>query len=94
MGIIIFNWLGIGICAIGFGLAFLAQFFLGSMSEGQLMIISGPIITILDIVYRLRSEDKNLFKSLKGGSLFFLPVWCFGLLWLILGIIYTLNRTP
>ncbi len=92
--IIIFNWLGMGICVIGFGLAFLAQFFLGSMSEGQLMIIAGPIIAILDIAYRLRSKDKSLLKSSKGGSLFFLPAWCFGLLWLILGIVYALREVP
>jgi len=83
-----------GICVIGFGLAFLAQCFLGSMSEGHLMIIAGPIIAILDIAYRLRSKDKSLFKSSKGGSLFLLPAWCFGLFWLILGMVYVLNKAP
>ncbi len=92
--IIIFNWLGIAICVIGFGFAFLAQFFLGSLSEGHLMFIAGPIIAILDIAYRLKSKDKSLFKSSKGGSLFFLPAWCFGLFWLILGMVYVLREVP
>jgi len=28
----------------------------------------------------------------RGGSLFFLPAWMFGALWIVLGIVYTLQQ--
>lgn len=88
---LIFNLVRIVICAIAFGIAFVVGHLMGTSAEGSLMIIAGPIVAILDLVYRAKYGDGNWFIPEKGGSLFFLPAWGLGVLWLVLGIIYTIN---
>jgi hypothetical protein len=93
MSVIIFNWLGLAFCAVGFGIAFAIGYMLGITEEGFLMVIAGPITSAIDIVYRIKSKNGHWLNPNRGGSLFFLPVWCFGLLWLIFGIIYMIKGT-
>jgi Flp pilus assembly protein TadD len=90
---IIFNWIGIGICIVGFGIAFAIRALFGVSAEGHLMAIAGPIIVGLDLAYRLKSEKGHWLRPGKGGSLFFLPVWCFGVLWFVLGLIYMASNS-
>lgn len=84
---VIINLLGIVMAAAGFGIAYGVGTLLGSTEEDLIMIIGGPIITIADLGYRLRSRTGHWFQSDGGGSLFFLPMWLFGLFWLGLGTV-------
>ncbi len=88
---IIFNYAGIIITAIGFALAFGIGKIIGTTAEGPMMIIAGPLIAILDLAYRFKSAEGHWFTPHRGGSLFFLPVWAFGALWLVLGLIYAVG---
>jgi hypothetical protein len=91
MAVIIFNLRGIAMCAIAFGIAFAVGAAFDISGEGPLMIIAGPILAVCDLAYRLGSKDGHWFSPNRGGSLFFLPAWCFGVLWFVLGIIYVVN---
>ncbi len=93
MAVIIFNLRGIAMCAIAFGIAFAAGKAFGFSGEGPLMIIAGQILAAFDIGYRLIAKDGHMFDPSRGGSLFFLPAWCFGALWLVLGIVYTVQAS-
>jgi hypothetical protein len=85
---LIFNWNGIGMFAVGFGVAIAIGYLVGISSEGFLMVIAGPVIAVLDLVYRFKSEKGHWLYPEKGGSLFFVPAWCLGVIWFILGIFY------
>ncbi len=91
MGIIIFNVVGIVIIAASFAVAFVLGKVLGFAGEGPLMIASGPLIAAADLVYRRRFGNSRWFTANEGGMLFFLPVWQVGLLWMVLGVLYTLG---
>jgi hypothetical protein len=86
--VIIYNYAGIIITAIGFAAAFGVGAIVGSSAEGPLMMIAGPSIALLDLAYRFKLENGHWFIPHRGGSLFFLPVWLLGALWFVLGIVY------
>ncbi len=88
---IIYNYPGIIMMAIGFAVAFGIGKMLGTSAEGPLMVIAGPLIAAMDLVYRFKSKDGHWFAPDRGGSLFFLPAWSWGVLWLVLGIVYTIQ---
>ena len=88
---IIFNLVGIAMVVIAFVVAFAVGAVIGTDAEGPLMIIAGPLLAAMDIGYRLKTKDGHIYIPNKGGSLFFLPVWAFGALWFILGIVYTVQ---
>jgi hypothetical protein len=81
------NVLGIGMCAIAFGAAFAVGKYFGFAGEDQLMMIAGPIAAVSDLLYRARSKEGHWLHPNKGGALFFMPVWCFGIIWLAIGAI-------
>ncbi len=88
---IIFNYAGIIIAVIGFAVAFGIGTVVGTSAEGPLMMMAGPVIAMLDVVYRFKVPDGHWFIPHRGGSLFFLPVWAFGVLWFVLGIVYSVG---
>jgi hypothetical protein len=59
MGIIIFNWPGIIIAAIAFGITFAIGHVAGVTAEGPLMIIAGPLCAALDLAYRSRRPERR-----------------------------------
>ncbi len=85
---IIFNWIGLAIFAVSFGVAFGIGSLLGHTSEGAMMILAGPIAAALDLAHRYQKGNRQWFQGAAGGSLFFIPIWCLGLVWLALGISY------
>ena len=89
---IIFNLLGLGMLLISFGIAFGLGRLFGWTTEGPIMMMAGPLVALLDLGYRRRYAEGSWLHRHKGGSLFFLPLWAFGILWLILGTVYTLRR--
>jgi hypothetical protein len=56
-----------------------------------MMIIAGPLCAALDLAYRLRRSERVWLHPNSGGSVFFIPVWILGILWLVLGIAYTIQ---
>jgi hypothetical protein len=90
--VIFFNYVGIAIIAVAFAVAYGVGRLLGFSGEGPLMILAGPMIALLDLAYRFAKTDGNWLVPHRGGSLFFLPVWCFGVLWLVLGLVYTFAK--
>ncbi len=86
--LIIFNWLGVAFVGIGIGLSTAASFVFGIHSEGGLMMILGPAVLVSDLSYRLFHKNGHWFWPSRGGNLFFLPAWMFGMLWLVLGGVY------
>lgn len=86
---IIFNLAGMVMLIVGFAIAIPLCSALGWSGEGPPMLIAGPLVALMDMVYRFRSREGHWFAPRSGGSLFFLPVWGFGLLWIIFGIVYT-----
>ncbi len=88
---IIFNLVGIIMMIIGFTISFGIGAILGTDAEGPLMMILGPILIAMDVTDRLRSKGGHLYIPSRGGSLFFLPVWAFGVLWFVLGIYDTVQ---
>lgn len=87
MGVLIFNPAGLAILLGGFLAAFAMRSIFGLKGEAPVMMIGGALIVILDLAYRYLKEDGDLIKPQRGGSLFFLPAWCLGALWLVIGIV-------
>lgn len=91
MGIIVFNLPGIVMAALAFGIAFGVGSLAGTQAEGPLTLIGGVLILIFDLAYRLLRKEGHWLTPNKGGSLFFLPAWAFGALWIVIGIVYTVR---
>jgi hypothetical protein len=91
MTVIIFNLPGILIAAIAFGIAFGVGHLAHLSGEGPLMIIAGPLCAAMDLVYRAKRSGRGWFHPSLGGALFFIPVWVFGILWFVLGIVYSIQ---
>lgn len=91
---IIFNIPGILIVILSFGVAFGAGELIGFSTSGPFMVIAGPLAAVCDLVYRIKWGEGHWFHPGRGGHLFFLPVWSFGALWFVLGIVYVLRGEP
>ncbi len=89
--VIIFNLPGILMAAVAFGIAFGIGHLVGISAEGPLMMIAGPLCAAIDLAYRHRRPDRHWFHPGFGGALFFIPVWMFGIVWLVLGVVYTVR---
>lgn len=89
MTIIIFSLRGIIMVAIAFAIAFGIGYLAGTSAEGPLMMIAGPLCVAIDLAYRIRPSERRWFHPSFGGALFFIPVWILGIVWLVLGIVYT-----
>jgi hypothetical protein len=88
---IIFNVRALVMCAIAFAIAFGVGHVVGFSKEGPLMCVAGPLAVALDLTYRLKAQNGHLWRPGGGGSLFYLPVWGFGILWTVLGVVYTVT---
>jgi hypothetical protein len=55
------------------------------------LLLSTRLPTIpLDFTHRFTTANGHWFKPDRSGSLFFLPIWFFGLNWFVLGVVYTI----
>lgn len=88
MGIIIFNLPGLIMIAAAFGTAFGIGELLGWSTEGFLTSFGGAFLAAFDLAYRLLRRSGHWLTPDRGGSLFFLPAWCFGCFWIVLGVVY------
>jgi hypothetical protein len=85
------NVAGLLILAISFGIAFGAGWIAGFSDEGRLMVIAGALVALVDFTFRVTRENGHWFSASRGGALFFLPVWLFGVLWAGLGTYYVMT---
>ncbi len=92
MGILIFNLPGLVIIALAFAIAYGIGALTGRSEEGPLTLFGGLFVLIFDLSYRLLKANGHWFTPSRGGSLFFLPAWMLGALWIVLGIVYTLQQ--
>ena len=88
--VILPNFRGIALLVLGFGIACAIDNWLG-LGEGPRNMIAGSIVTASDLTYRLRSKNGHIFEHDGGGSFFFIPMWCLGIVWVIFGIVSTLR---
>jgi hypothetical protein len=87
MSIIVFNLPGIIIVAAAIGIAFGIGELTGHNSDDAITLVGGALTLVLDLAYRLLRKEGHWLRPNQGGSLFFLPAWCFGALWVVLGIV-------
>lgn len=85
--LVIFNLHGLLFLGIGFAAAFALGAFAGWESEAEYMLVLGPMVAGSDLAFRLLHKTGHWFWPRSGGHLFFLPVWMYGLLWTVLGVI-------
>jgi hypothetical protein len=76
--IIIYNLIALGIALVALLVALVVGHFLGFSDPHRLLLIAAPIAAVLDLLYRGRTG--RWFHPRGGGALFFVPIWCFGLL--------------
>jgi hypothetical protein len=96
--VIIFNLIGVAMLGACFAVAFAVGALVGNKNEDVLMIVAGPLLFVCDMLYR-RKHGPNPSSSVaarpepahwwyhhrRGGQLLFIPIWAFGLFWMLLG---------
>jgi hypothetical protein len=70
-----------------FGAASAILYAVGTITEGPLMMIAGPLLAAVDLVYR-RAKRGRLVGGTAGGTFLFVPVWIWGVFWTALGAYY------
>jgi hypothetical protein len=81
---IFFNIPGILMLGLSLGIAVGIGSLTGIGEAGQ-MLMGGIMAVLLDLAYRLGTPEGNWIHPNRGGSLFYLPVWLFGLGWMVIG---------
>jgi hypothetical protein len=87
--ILIFNGLGLAFIGIGLAVSILVGNAIGISGEGPQMLLLGPVVALSDLAYRLMHKNGHWFWPSCGGQLFCLPVWFFGVLWVVFGLVDT-----
>ena len=75
---------------VGFGIPVALQSGLHIGKDDLIQIISGILLISMDFAWRFgrRGEDDwqdVVVDRTRGGQLFFVPIWIWGLLWVVLG---------
>jgi hypothetical protein len=83
-----FNKLGFLVFLVAFGGAYGILRTLGSDDEGLWMMIAGPLLAIIDVVYRRIAGLKLLGDVHRGPAILWLPAWVWGVFWFGLGAFY------
>ncbi len=90
---LIFNLIGLGMLAAGFGVAFAVQSLSGGGSDEVVLLIAAPLLFVADLAYRRRdmSGPGWWYHPRRGGHFAFIPIWILGLFWMGLGTIHLLQ---
>ena len=88
---LIFNLPGMVIAFLAFFAAFLIKQLIGFSADGPAMIIGGPLCVVLDLTYRNQQEDGSFFSPARGGAIFFIPVWVWGIVCFVMGVVSTIR---
>ncbi len=81
------NQIGFLIVIYGFALGYGASYLWGYPGGELVTAIGGSLIAITDLGIRLGRHRSNWLARASGGTLFFLPVFLFGMLWIVTGMI-------
>jgi hypothetical protein len=84
---ILFNWIGAAIGVVGIAAAFGLGKLLAVSNEGFVLVVMGLVVIPLDLLYRTKSEDGHLLHPSGGGNIWFIPVWCWGIVCLLAGLV-------
>src|SRR5262249_48729877 len=85
---IFFNFLGLGMLALSFTAAYAVSHLLGVSGNAPFMLVSGPIAFVCDVAYRRKHPTGHWLHPTGGGSFLFVPIWVFGTLWIMIGLVY------
>jgi len=85
-----FNGPGFLAFLLAFGGAEGLMFALKLSGEPTMMMIAGPLLAALDLLYRLARQAPFL-KGRGGPTILFLPAWIWGIAWAGLGAWYELR---
>jgi hypothetical protein len=90
---VIFNLIGLGMLAAGFGVAFAVQFLSAAVSDDVVLLIAAPLLLVADLAYRHRDTSGRgwWYRPGRGGHFAFIPIWILGLFWMGLGTIQLLR---
>jgi hypothetical protein len=91
MHLLHFNMSGIIIFLLAFCIALGVGHLASVSDEGPLMMIGGPLCIAMDASLRLRNTERRWFHPHSGGSFVHIPMWLLGIVWLLLGIAYTIR---
>src|SRR5205823_460511 len=80
------NKAGYVLIGISFGLAYFVCWLSGDTRNDRMLMIGGPIATVLDLGYRRYSAGGHWLLPGQGGRFLFLPIWVFGFIWLAIGM--------
>ncbi|MBY0523891.1 MAG: hypothetical protein K2R98_10865 [Gemmataceae bacterium] len=84
--IIFFNLSGLGMMGASVGAGFAATHLLNLPDETPAFYFAaGSVALIADGLVRSQSDSGHWLSPTGGGHFLFIPVWVFGLLWLLIG---------
>jgi len=70
--------------AVAFGIAIGISVLFNLEREAPGVLIGGVILVAIELSYRLKKSDGDYDTPMVGGSLFFIPAWVMGALWVLL----------
>jgi hypothetical protein len=80
------NWAGVLIFFACFLPGIVARKVTGGKAGDDLwMFVGGLLVVALDAVYRLYRRSCPMWDRHDGATFLFLPIWVFGLFWIMLG---------
>jgi len=82
-----FNAIGTLMFLAAFGAGYGLAGALGSSSEGVMMLIGAPLLALFDVAFR-KLRKVRLLDRRAGGIALFVPIWCWGVFWTVLGGVY------
>jgi hypothetical protein len=77
-----FNLIGLVMFLAAIGAALGISHLLGSSSDRFAMILTGPLLSIVDIALR-KARGASLFRGAGGGTILFVPMWIWGVLFTV-----------
>ncbi len=84
------NMLGLAVFLAAFGPAAAIKAWLPSADTGLLVMLGGAISLALDAGLRKVQGDESSPEVDRGPRLVFMPLWLWGLLWILVGAIQAL----
>lgn len=81
---VILNWIAAAMLAIAFAISFAIY---GTKPEGPPFIMAGILLLLGDLAFRATKGERQWLHPDAGGMIFYAPVWGWGILWLVLGIV-------
>ena len=80
---IIYNSVGVGVICAAAVVGWIVSFTFESAPPALAYVVGGVAGVILDLAYRFKFGEGDVFHHRKGGQVFFIPVWILGGLWIL-----------